>query len=198
MKSIYPRAIPEVMLYAADSLGVNLPQLARVDAKINRLIDTGEHKFIGLRVLRKGQLIFDGQYGTTGLGDDEIPLPHDAIYPLLSVTKVFTAACIMILQEWGEVNLYDCVYEWFPEYTDKPGVQLWHLLCHSSGMDEEKTNAWIEEWIKAETGCELPSWNEDGKERSNLILSVRKKLGMPDIATVDDVWMTLTLRAPLS
>ena len=172
----YPKSIPESLLYAADSLGVNLPQLARVDGVINRLIEKGEHKFIGLRVLRRGQLIFSGEYGTTRMGDDAIPLPSDAIYPLASITKVFTAACIMILQERGEINLFDRVSDWFPEFTGegKEYVNLWHLMCHSSGMDEDAAAEWIVTRIEELTGKMLPTWAENPVLRRDMLLSVAK------------------------
>ena len=197
MKSNYPCAIPGYMLYAADTLGINLAQLSRVDTKLQKLIDIGEHKFIGLRVLRRGQLIFDGQYGTTRMDADAIPLPHDAIYPLQSITKVFTATCIMILQERGKVNLFDRVSDWFPDFVGegKEYVNLWHMLCHTSGMDDDALSAWITEWLKTETSIE---YSTDYDEQDRQLFSVREKLGLPDTATGYDVWATLMLRAPLA
>ena len=175
MTSNYPKAIPEALIYAADTLGVDLAQLERVDRKIEKLIKTGEHKFIGLRALRRGQLIFDGQYGTSGMGADEIPLPHDAIYPLASITKTFTATCIAILQEWGEVELWDTVQSWFPEFEGegKEAVCLWHLLCHTSGIDEDG----VSNWIETKLGYPLPGW-EEAEKRRDAMLSLRGGLGL--------------------
>ena len=206
----YPKSIPESLLYAADSLGVNLPQLARVDGVINRLIEKGEHKFIGLRVLRRGQLIFSGEYGTTRMGDDAIPLPSDAIYPLASISKVFTGACTMLLQERGEINLFDRVSDWFPEFTgeNKEYVNLWHLMCHTSGIDEDEAYAWVENRIEELTGQKLPSWDENNILRRDLLLSCAEAAGMPLLGDnaeegkkwsyVNDITFRLWLKAPLT
>jgi hypothetical protein len=83
------KAIPSAIHNAADTLGVYLPKLAELDEFLTKLISDGKHQFIGMRVLRHGQLIFNGAYGTQT--PNGAPLLEDAIYPMQSVTKTFTA-----------------------------------------------------------------------------------------------------------
>src|SRR5690606_39511001 len=54
----------------------------------------------------------------------------------LSITKVFTAAAILMLIEDGRLYLQQSVADWLPPF-DTPlhrPINLWHLLTHTSGL----------------------------------------------------------------
>jgi CubicO group peptidase (beta-lactamase class C family) len=130
------KAIPASAVLAADTLGIHLPRLNVLDAYCQRMVDEKKHAFIGFRILRHGQLIFSGEYGTQSHNGP--PLRTDAIYPIASATKPFLATCAAILQEDGQLDFYDQLQKHRPEFTgkDKDEVILWMLLCHTTGMDD--------------------------------------------------------------
>jgi len=131
------KAIPVSATLAADTLGICLPRLSMLDAYCRRMIDEGKHPFIQFRILRCGQLIFSGEYGTQS--PEGPPLRPDAVYPLASITKPVTATCAMILQEDGLFDFYDQLQTHYPEFKggDKAEVIMWMLMCHASGIDDE-------------------------------------------------------------
>lgn len=75
-------------------------------------------------------------YGTT-VGDATAVTP-DTIFQIASVSKQFTAAAILSLEEEGKVSVADPVTKFIPE-LDLGGrtVTLHHLMTHTSGLRTE-------------------------------------------------------------
>lgn len=71
-------------------------------------------------------------YGPAGrIGDD-------GIYLLASITKPVVGTAIMQLVEEGRLLVDDPVVRYIPEFAvnGKSGVKVWHLMTHTSGLDE--------------------------------------------------------------
>jgi CubicO group peptidase (beta-lactamase class C family) len=66
------------------------------------------------------------------------PVEADSIFLLASITKPIFATAIMQQVERGRVLLNDPVARIIPEFAGagREGVHLWHLLTHTSGLDE--------------------------------------------------------------
>lgn len=94
-----------------------------------------EKKFMGTAlVARGGQVLFSRGYGFADL-EWNIPNVPDAKFRLGSVTKQFTAACILLLEERGKLSVDDPVKKYMPDAPaawDK--ITLRHLLTHTSGI----------------------------------------------------------------
>lgn len=62
----------------------------------------------------------------------------DRLYLLASVTKPVFCSSVMRLVEEGRARLNDPVSRFIPEFAAGPkaAVTLWHLLTHTSGLDE--------------------------------------------------------------
>ncbi|MEK5582747.1 serine hydrolase domain-containing protein [Paenibacillus sp. FSL P2-0536] len=86
---------------------------------------------------RKGTLLVHQANGKTGPEADAAELTADAIFPLCSITKLFTATAIMMLVEQGKVGLNRPVSDYIPEFTgeNKTKVCVHHLLTHTSGIE---------------------------------------------------------------
>lgn len=69
-------------------------------------------------------------------GDDGIV--WDSIFSIASITKPIVVAALMQLVERGRAVLSDPVAEYIPEFAKngKERVTLWHLITHTSGLDE--------------------------------------------------------------
>ncbi|MDR0859401.1 MAG: beta-lactamase family protein [Oscillospiraceae bacterium] len=192
------KSIPAALEFAADSVGVCIPRLAYLDAYLQRMIDDKKHVFTGWRVLRKGSLIFSGEYGTQNPGGD--PLRSDAIYPLQSATKPVLATCAAILQEDGYFDFYEQLQKYRPEFigAGKNEVLMWQLLCHTSGIDDEAQDKYELKIIG-----EVPRDAPDG-QRSEAFKTAREKLGLAPVenplsdAATEEVYGLIALRAPLA
>lgn len=69
-------------------------------------------------------------------GGDQVRV--DTIFALASISKPITATAVMQLVEDGLLVLSDPLTRYIPEFAQagKPTVTAWHLLTHSSGMEE--------------------------------------------------------------
>ncbi|HZI18188.1 MAG TPA: serine hydrolase [Pyrinomonadaceae bacterium] len=85
-------------------------------------------------VARDGKPVFVSAYGTAD-AENDVPLTPQHKFRLGSITKQFTAAAVMLLQERGKLSVQDpvckhvapCPEAWRP-------VTLHHLLTHTSGV----------------------------------------------------------------
>ena len=64
-----------------------------------------------------------------------IAMTPDAVQPLYSVSKQFTAALILRLAEQGRIELDAPVARYLPAwFADEPALKVRHLLRHTSGL----------------------------------------------------------------
>jgi CubicO group peptidase (beta-lactamase class C family) len=68
---------------------------------------------------------------------ERLPATPGTVYDIASVTKSFTAAAVLQLEEQGMLSLEDPVDKFIPEFHIKPfgeTIKIKHLLTHSSGI----------------------------------------------------------------
>ncbi|MBS1857818.1 MAG: serine hydrolase [Acidobacteria bacterium] len=111
--------------------------LAQDAARMDQIVQAvaANRRFTGtILVARGGQVIFSKGYGFANLEWD-IPNTPDTKFRLGSVTKQFTAASILLLEERGKLKVDDPVKKYMPDAPaawDK--VTIFHLLTHTSGI----------------------------------------------------------------
>src|SRR6476469_415461 len=92
-------------------------------------------KFMGtVLVAQDGKVLFDKGYGFANL-EWEVPNTPTTKFRLGSITKQFTAASILLLEERGKLNVDDPVKKYLPDSPaawDK--ITIFHLLTHTSGI----------------------------------------------------------------
>ena len=93
------------------------------------------HTFMGTVLIAKGdKVLLDKGYGYANL-EWQIPNTPDTKFRLGSVTKQFTAASILLLEERGKLKTDDLVKKYLPDAPvtwDK--ITIFHLLTHTSGI----------------------------------------------------------------
>ena len=126
----------------ADSTIKMPPKEKIVDAYFNHLI---KEYYPGAAVLisKEGRILYQNAYGYSNLEND-VPLKTDAKFRIASVSKQFTAAAILNLQEKGLLNVNDRVSKYIPELPRSNEVTIHHLLTHTSGLQE----SWDEDLFK--------------------------------------------------
>ncbi len=87
-----------------------------------------------------------GVLGTPVFESRPEPMTADTIFDLASLTKPFTAVCVMRLVEGGQVRLNDPVARYIPEFArnGKQEITVRQLLTHFSGVppDLELRSSW--------------------------------------------------------
>ena len=59
-------------------------------------------------------------------------------YWIASITKQFVAAGILLLQEREKLNIQDSIADYLPVVPEeKSGITLFHLLTHTSGLQQQ-------------------------------------------------------------
>lgn len=107
------------------------------DKKVERLFQPyiGQNKpGAAVLVIKDGKSLFARTYGQANL-DQKIPVTAKTNFRLASVTKQFTAACILQLIEQDKLSLdrtLSDIYEKFPEYGKN--ISIKNVLQHTSGM----------------------------------------------------------------
>ena len=85
-------------------------------------------------VVRGGDVLYRGAVGMAEL-ELGVSLSADHVFRLGSITKQFTAAAILLLEERGQLSVADEITEYLPEYpTHGHAITIEHLLTHTSGI----------------------------------------------------------------
>jgi CubicO group peptidase (beta-lactamase class C family) len=184
---------------AAGTLHMNMKRLERLDQFIKKVTEDGTHPSSVVRVLHHGSEVYSGAYGVAA--PEGAPLAMDAIFPVASVTKPVVATLLAILQEEGVIDFCDRLNRYYPAFKGglKDSVELWQLLCHSSGMSDEAMQKYVPEFIKDNLGIELPE-NCSYEEYGEAVLKTRGLLGLPEAegpAAVGEAETLIKLKAPL-
>jgi CubicO group peptidase (beta-lactamase class C family) len=109
---------------------------ARIDDVAERLLGETNVAGFSVAVARRGTVVFADGYGFADLREG-VPASADTVYGIGSITKQFTAAAMLRLQEQGRLALDDEFHRFLPDYpsTGKP-ITIRQLLSHTSGIPE--------------------------------------------------------------
>ena len=111
--------------------------MAQDTARMNQVVQAyvAQDHFMGTALVAKGaRVIFSKGYGSADL-EWNVPNAPNTKFRLGSVTKQFTAASILLLEERGKLSVQDPVKKYVataPASWDK--ITIFHLLTHTSGI----------------------------------------------------------------
>jgi len=86
-------------------------------------------------IVKDGQVVYVKAYGDARL-DPKTPATPQMRYCIGSISKQFTAAAILLLQEQGKLSLDDKVAKFIPNLTRANEVTIRQLLSHTSGYQD--------------------------------------------------------------
>lgn len=86
-------------------------------------------------IVKDGQVVYVKAYGDARL-DPKTPATPQMRYSIGSISKQFTAAAILLLQEQGKLSLDDKVAKFIPDLTRANEVTIRQLLSHTSGYQD--------------------------------------------------------------
>jgi CubicO group peptidase (beta-lactamase class C family) len=88
-------------------------------------------------VAKKGKTVFNRAYGMANL-EWSVPNSPATRFNIASMTKQFTAAAILLLEDRGKLKTDDLVKKFLPDapaWWDK--ITIYHLLTHTSGISDD-------------------------------------------------------------
>jgi len=96
-----------------------------------------------IAVVKDGKLVFAKAFGAA---------TAETRYAVGSISKQFTAAAILLLQEQNKLSLDDKVSKYFPAFTRADEVTIRQLLSHTSGYEDYAPQDYIiPEWTQPTT-----------------------------------------------
>jgi CubicO group peptidase (beta-lactamase class C family) len=120
---------------SASAATAGASDIARIAQAIQSQVSQGQ--FMGTVVVaRNGKILLEKSYGKANL-EWQVPNSPDTRFRLASMTKQFTAASILLLQEQGKLKIEDPVSKYMPGAPSSwNAVTLFNLLTHTSGIHE--------------------------------------------------------------
>jgi len=162
MKSL--RLLP--LLASAFTLLAQTP--SDLEKKLDDQVSASLHKAgapgVSVAVVRDGKLFYAKAFGMADLAAAR-PADVHTRYAVGSISKQFTVAGLLLLQEQGKLSLDDRVAKYFPDLTRAADVSIRQLLSHTSGYEDYAPQDYI-----------IPEWTQPTTPRSTLDRWAKKPL----------------------
>ena len=110
--------------------GTYSSKIEEIDAFLTENVPKTAFPSMSVTIVDKDDVLMSKSYGTPGL--------EKTTYVLGSVSKSFTALCIMQLAEQGKLSLSDPLSKYLPSVTDGSKITILQLLNHTSGLGEHQ------------------------------------------------------------
>lgn len=120
-------------VFAQDALPADLS--AKIDQVANQALAKSGVPSASVAVVRDGRIVYAKAYGDARL-DPKTPATPAMRYSIGSISKEFTAAAILLLQQEGKLSLDDKVAKFFPDLTDADHITLRQILSHTAGYQD--------------------------------------------------------------
>jgi D-alanyl-D-alanine carboxypeptidase len=144
------RMIAVVALLVVGAAGLHAQSVDTIDAALKAKVDRIANGVLVQRgvpsasvaVVKGGKIVYTHAYGLAHINPDVKATP-EMRYSIGSVSKQFTAAAILILQEQGKLSLDDAVGKYVPGLTRGDEVTIRQILSHTSGYQDY----WPEDYL---------------------------------------------------
>ena len=181
-------------------LGINISRLEVLERFLTDFFAKDLRQGGVIKVHIQGVPVFEGSYGYSA---KDYGLKGDTIFPVASITKTFVSTLLHILQEDGLVDLAYPVCRYLPEFTGdgRENIMLWHLLTHTSGINDDELWPDINEYAAKEYNLERPGKGSTHAQRMEFYKAVCDKMGIkwdaPQNDRFNDFVYILSLKIPM-
>lgn len=138
--NVFVFAFPAIHAQSVNEIKPDLQ--AKIDAVATEILGNTGVPSASIAVVQHGQLIYTHAYGKARL-QPELDATPDMRYSIGSISKQFTAAAMLLLEEEGKLSLNDKVGKYLPQLTRANEVTLRMLLSHTSGYQDY----WPEDYV---------------------------------------------------
>jgi D-alanyl-D-alanine carboxypeptidase len=106
-----------------------------IESAVKSLLDRYHTPGASIEVIRGGMTVYAGAFGLRDIAR-RLPADVNTVYEIGSITKQFTAAAILQLQDAGKLNIDATLATYLASAPHANEVTLRQLLTHTSGMPE--------------------------------------------------------------
>ena len=133
MRKLFAVILLACLSSAAQTLSPELRQ--KIDKVASDVLTKTGVPSASVAVVKDGQIAYLQAYGDARL-DPKTPAKPEMRYSIGSISKQFTAAALLLLQEQGKLSLDDKVAKFIPDLTRANEVSVRQLLSHTSGYQD--------------------------------------------------------------
>lgn len=135
-------AAPAQAVKPIDSAQLDPKTLARIDTIATQVLRQTGVPSASIAIVKNGKVAYVQAYGQARLSPP-LAATQAMRYSIGSISKQFTAAAILLLQEEGKLRLDDPVSQYVPGLTRGQDVTIRQLLSHTSGYQDY----WPEDYV---------------------------------------------------
>lgn len=121
---------------------------SQLDEKISAALRASGAPSVSVAVVQNNKIVYAKAFGKADIARDKAA-DAGTRYAVGSISKQFTAAALLLLQEQGKVSLDDTVAKYLPDLTRAHEITIRELLSHTSGYEDYAPQDYIiPEWTK--------------------------------------------------
>lgn len=132
MRRIVFIAVTYLFVFVSNAQTKTNPLTRSFDSLLNKEFKTGEPGAAAI-VVKKGEVLYKKGFGMADM-ELNVPVQPDMVFRIGSITKQFTAVCILKLASEGKLSLQDDIKKYIPDYGIQEPITVEHLLTHTSGI----------------------------------------------------------------
>ena len=125
--------VVKFLLEEGADLSIEMPAPEKLVDSIFEEATQGDSPGAAVLVAKDGEILYQKGFGFANL-EESIPVTPETKFRIGSITKQFTAAAILKLQEDGLLSVNDPLSKFIPDYPRGDEVTIHHLLTHTSGI----------------------------------------------------------------
>ncbi len=109
-------------------------EAAKVDRIVTDALASTQIPSASVAIVRDGKIVFTKAWGNQG---PNLPAPTpDTRYQIASISKQFTAAGLLLLEDEGKLSLDDTIGKYLPGISGGATITIRQLLSHTSGLQD--------------------------------------------------------------
>ncbi|MBV9435064.1 MAG: beta-lactamase family protein [Acidobacteria bacterium] len=144
------RVFAFIFLISSGSLaqnGLTPQQVAQIDELVSRTLTESGVPSASIAVVKDGNLALAKGYGNARISPPLAAKPKTR-YAIGSLSKQFTAAAILLLQQQHKLSIDDSVAKYLPALTRANEVTIRELLSHTSGYQDYYPQDYVPEFMQ--------------------------------------------------
>jgi D-alanyl-D-alanine carboxypeptidase len=123
----------------------------KASSDITEALKKADAPSLSVVIIQDGAIAFSKAFGKADLASNR-PAQPSTRYAVGSISKQFTVAALLLLQEHGRLSLDDKVAKFFPDLTRSDQITIRQLLSHTSGYEDYAPQDYlIPEWTHPTT-----------------------------------------------
>ena len=107
----------------------------RIDSYLAAQVREKGRVGLSVAIVQNGQIVLAKGYGSRSL-EERLPVEVDTQFAIGSVTKQFTCASVLLLDQDGKLSVQDKVSKYFPKLARTEAITLLDLMNHVSGYPD--------------------------------------------------------------